>query len=260
MKKLIYIFLSVILILTGVWISDGQCQQFFGNKALVAILNANHHPVYGSGTFFLIGILSDINQMNGVKKITAENSNPNVDNNVYEFSLTPSIRNFNYEWDSDKEEFSGQHGTYKVTVEKGDGSSVTLPTDNIPEGLIPLPIPKNLRVSFEEGPTNPTLSFDPVTGVDFDLYDIRIFDKDFSRRIYRTKIFAGEEPRITFPASRFGGQTAEELVPGEKYIFKVDIWKILNGDRNCGMCSLLQSSNFKVFKIPEKCMTDHYGR
>lgn len=254
MKKLIYIFLLVILISTGAWIGDGEC-QFFDNKAYFTILNANKHPQLGSGTFFVISIISLSNVMNGVKKITAQNSIPGLDNNVYEFSLTPTIRHFSCEW-TGYEEFSEQKGFYVVDVERVDQSGNTthqyLNTDQVLEGLVPLPIARNLRVSFQKGSTNPTLSFDPISEVDFDFYEIRIYDKDYSRRIYRTQIPATGEPKVTFPASRIGGQTAEELVPGEQYIFRADLWKRLYPPSPNGIYSLLQSSNFKIFKIPKK--------
>ena len=254
MKKLIYIFLSVILILTGLWISDGQC-QFIDNKAYFTILNTNRHPEVGSGTFFVISIISSMNANSGVKKITAQNSNPGFDNNVYEFSLTPTIRDYSYAW-MGYEEFSEQKGIYVVDVERvGQSGSTThqyLNTDEVTEGLVPLPIPRNLRVSFEKGHTTPTLSFDPISGVDFDYYEIRIYDRDYSRRIYRTRILADGEPKVTFPDYRIGGQTAEELVPGEKYIFRAEIWKCLYPPSQNGICSLLQSTNFKVFKIPKE--------
>ena len=255
MKKLIYIFVSVILILTGTWISDGQC-QFIDNKAYFTILNTNHHPLYGNGTFFLISIISLTHESKGVKKITAKNSNPGLDNDVYEFSLTPMTRHFSYEWSNYEEEFSEQKGIYVVDVEKPGQSGTTihqyLYTDVVSEGLVPLPIPRNLRVSFEKGHTTPILSFEPISGVDFDFYDIRIYDRDYSRRIYRTVILANGEPKVTFPASRMFGQTAEELVPGEQYIFRADILKGLYPQSQSGIYSALQSTNFKVFKIPKK--------
>ena len=246
MRSKLYILLPLVLILTGVCASDGLCQ--FGRNPYVMILNHKNHPERKSGISFSTLVTSpNIWQMNSVKRITATNTDQNIDDKVYEISLNQYTRNLQVgEYANFGDEFTGQYGTYVVTVEYGDGRLATAETNPLPPDLIPLPVPQNLRVSFEKGSTAPRLSVDPVApGIDFDVYDFRIFDKDYKRRIYRTIISSSDVPEVTFPENRYLAQTAEELVPGETYIFRVDIMKTIPGSSN-----ILDGQNFIKFKVP----------
>lgn len=249
MKRQIFALLGVILILTVALMRDGLCQQcqpaFY--KPYIQIVNVKHHPTLGNGTFFYIDAQSIYaNAMNNVKKMTAVNADSSIDGTVYEFPLTPTTRLMVGDYQSINE-FTGQYGQYVVTVEKSDGSTVTLNCDFLPQDFILIPHPTNLRVTFESGPTTPTFSLDPAPpDVDFNLYGIRIYDKDFSRIIYRTSIPSGVQPTVTFPYNRAGPQTAEDFIPGETYIFNASIVKYLPGNSN-----LVSGTTFISFKIPK---------
>lgn len=247
MKTKFFLMLAIIFALIVASESEGLCQFQYAHIYITNL--ANNRVTKNKGTFFSVSVRGQtVGTINGVTKITAKNSDLNIDGNVYEFSLTPMTRNLICEWVSIRKTFKGQHGAYEVTVE-GDGWQQILETTPLPEFLSPLPIPSNLTVSFEYGPTNPTLSLDPVYGVDFDIYDIRIFDKNHSRRIYRTEIPWWESPIVTFPDERIWNQTAEDLVPGETYIFRADIWKALEGTEQG---NLLIGRNYMFFKVPKK--------
>ena len=282
MKK--YILLLTILCSIAAWSGNGFSQtpgcdtNTLGiQKPSVSILSTKHHPDLGNGTYFLVGIFTSQNPiplMNGLARISAQNiTNSQIDGHVYEFDLTPTLRNFGGEFDSG-EEFKGQYGMYEVTIDRWVIPQppslpflqpITCRADSIDPNLTPLSVPEKLKVSFESGPTTPTLSFDPVSGfpsTQNEWYEIRIYDKDYTRRIYKVAIGMGEwcgyqqcsktdsMPSVTFPNSRRGGQTYEDLVPGEEYLFRGDLFKQLPGGPP--QPNTLQSSNFKSFKIPKK--------
>jgi len=289
MKK--YILLLTILFSIAGWSGNGfsQCPQntLAIQKPVVAILNTKNHPVVGSGTFFAVDIFTYGNPgplMNGLQRISAQNiDNPQFDGDVLELGLTPNVRNLTPDFGG-AEEFKGQSGTYAVTIERIERSTnlpytLTCYTDPIPDDLIPLPVPKNLKVSFKSGATTPTFSFDPVFGFlsegpeGSEWYEIRIYDKNYSRRIYAVKIgigfcgssnnnplpcsVPGSNPSVTYDDYRsINGQTFEELVPGEEYIFRADLDKELHpvGSTLCSspQCTMIQSLNFKRFKVPKK--------
>jgi hypothetical protein len=203
--------------------------------------------------------------MNGLIEVSAS-----IDNDDYEFSLEPTVRNFNGEWRAISD-FTGQSGAYEVTFKRDPIlpailDTITCYTDAIPPNLTPLPVPKNLRVSFKEDPTQPTLSFDSVDDprVHFDFYVIRIYDKDYSRRIYDVKIpryidHVPQVPMVTFSNENrsSSGQTHEALVPGERYLFRADLWKNLmsscspSPSNPCPQNNLLLGTNFKSFEVPK---------
>jgi hypothetical protein len=222
--------------------------------------------------------------MNGLQRISAQNiSNPQFDGDVIEFGLTPSVLALSPSFGG-YEEFKGQSGTYAVTIERFQRpnapylpSPFTCNADPIKDDLIPLPVPKNLKVSFKSGATTPTLSFDPVGGFPSDSsewYNIRIYDKDYSRRIYTVSIgtgscgsysntfapcsIVGNNPSVTYDDHRsIIGQTFEDLIPGEEYIFRADLMKELRFPFDSTVCSsaqcnITQASNFKKFKVPKK--------
>jgi len=275
MKK--YVLLTIILILIAGWLGDGFCQQEPGCpsnglgilKPVAGILNVRNSPTGQNGTFFTIAILAQNpgGLLNGLETISAKNTDRLIDDHVYEFDLTPTLRNNIGEWGSRPYNFEGQFGKYEGTIERWPDASPSLPTpftcytDPMDQNLLPLPVPKKLKVSFKNGPTKPTLSFDPVGWVPSapgERYLIRIFDKDYSRCIYRVTICDPSVgdcsktdgiPSATFPDNRAGSETHEDLVPGEWYIFRADLWKsALSGTP---MRNLSQGSNFKWFKVPE---------
>jgi len=200
-----------------------------------------------------------VQAMNGLVEISAQNIVP-TDEGIYEFDLTPTIRNLSGEWLSFRY-FTGQNGTYEVTFERFS-QTFSCYTDPIAPNLTPLPVPEKLKVSFENGPTTPTLSFDPVGWVPDEggeWYQIRIYDKDYTRRIYSVSICTGDSrcskkdlvPTVTFPNNRFGSQTYEDLVPGEEYLFRAEFLKELPGNPT-PQRNLLLGTNFKSFKVPKK--------
>jgi hypothetical protein len=280
MKK--YISLLTILVSIAGWSGNGFCQILPGCppndlgiwKPAASIFNVRNSPTGENGTFFVIGILAENpgGLLNGLETISAKNTDPFIDDHVYEFNLTPTLRNHIGEWDSRPYNFEGQFGMYEVTIERWPYASPSPPTpfkcytDPMDQNLLPLPVPEKLKVSFQNGPTTPTLSFDPVGWVPSapgERYLIRIFDKDYSRCIYRVTIChpslaetvcskPDRIPSATFPNNRAAGsQTHEDLVPGEWYIFRADLWK---DDFSGGppMRNLSQASNFKWFRVPKK--------
>jgi hypothetical protein len=281
MKK--YVLLLMILVSIAGWSGNGFCQTppYLGCpqndlgilKPVAGILNVRNSPTGENGTFFTIAILAQNpgGLLNGLERISAKNyTNPNIDDYVYEFELTPTLRNHIGEWGSRPHNFEDQFGMYEVTIERRPDASPSLSapftcyTDPMDQNLLPLPVPEKLKVSFKNGPTKPTLSFDPVGWVPSapgERYLIRIFDKDYSRCIYRVTICdpslaetvcskPDRIPSATFPNNRAAGsQTHEDLVPGEWYIFRADLWKDdLSGTP---MRNLSQGSNFKWFKVPK---------
>jgi hypothetical protein len=263
MKKMALVILGVTLVLTLAWSSDGLCQCGpFWWKPFLIIQNVKNSPVLGDGTYFVIDVGSGnpVPAMNGLVGISARNTVSSTEG-IYEFDLSPFTHNIHAEWLSYRH-FRGQNGTYQVTIERFEDTFLC-ETDPIAPNLTPLPVPKKLKVSFENGPTSPTLSFDPVGWVPFEegeWYRIRIYDKDYTRRIYDVLICTGDErcskqdlvPAVTFPNNRSPNlQTHEDLVPGEGYIFRAELWKELEGNpwpqRN-----VLLGANFKLFKVPKK--------
>jgi len=310
MKK--YLLLLTILVSIVGWSGNGFSQCPSNNlgiaKPAVAILNTKNHPVLGNGTFFAVDIFTygyPGSLMNGLERINAQNiDNSQFDGDVLELGLTPNVRNLTPDFGG-AEEFKGQSGTYEVEIWRSTSVQPPLQplpqpcpfppncppapipytppficsTDPIDSGLIPLPVPKNLKVSFKSGATTPTLSFDPVFGFlsegpeGSQWYEIRIYDKNYTRRIYAVKIgigFCGSSNNSPLPCSAPGSnpsvtyddyrsinqQTLEELVPGEEYIFRADLDKELRpvGSTLCSspQCTMIQSLNFKRFKVPKK--------
>jgi len=279
MKK--YVLLLTILVSIAGWSGNGFCQTAPAPgcppndlgilKPVAGILNVRNSPTGQNGTFFTIAILAQnpIGLLNGLETISAKNTDRLIDDHVYEFELTPTLRNNIGEWGSRPHNFEGQFGMYEVTIERWPYVSPQPPTpftcytDPMDQNLLPLPVPENLMVSFKSGATTPRLSFDRVRGFPSEpgeRYLIRIFDKDYSRCIYRvticdpslTETVCSKPDRIpsaTFPNNRTAGsQTHEDLVPGEWYIFRADLWKDdLSGTP---MRNLSQGSNFKWFKVP----------
>jgi len=286
MKK--YLLLLTILVAIAGWSGNGLSQCPSNSlgilKPYVDIINTNNHPILGNGSYFAVGLYIFGNPgaiSNGLERIYAQNiTNSQIEGDVLEFRLTPNISAhtpFFWGW----EEFKGQSGTYAVTIERFQReNSPSLPspftchTDPIGDDLIPLPVPKNLNVSFKSGATTPTLSFDPVRGFPSDSsewYEIRIYDKDYTRRIYAVKIgrgscgsssgkslpcsIEGKNPRVTFPNYRSQySQTYEDLVPGEEYIFRAQLTKELPfGSTLCSSlaCTMMESMNFIRFKVPD---------
>jgi hypothetical protein len=275
MKK--YILLLTILVSIAGWSGNGFCQTpILGcpkndlniPKQAVGIQSVRNDPILANGTYFAVAIYSENPTwlMNGLERIYTQNTDSDIDGHVYEFELTPTLRGIIGEF-SILKKFEGQYGMYAVTIERIERStnvpySLTCYTDPIEDDLIPLPVPKNLKVSFKSGATTPTLSFDPVGGFPSDSdkwYEIRIYDKDYTRRIYSVKIGTGDncgsapcskkddDPSVTYPAYRsVWGQTYEDLVPGEEYIFRADLMKELQGG------PMIQGTNFKSFKVPKK--------
>ena len=288
MKK--YGLLLTILVSIAAWSGNGLSQCPPNNlgiqKPTVNIINTKNHPDLGNGTYFA-GLLFTMNAprelMNGLQRISAQNiNNSQIDGDVFEFGLTPRLRSLTAEF-SGYEGFKGQSGTYAVTIERTNRpgaspyleSPFTCYADPIEDGLIPLPVPKNLKVSFKSGATTPTLSFDPVGGFLSDgseWYEIRIYDKDYTRRIYAVKIgigycgsangnripcsIYGTNPSVTYDDHRsVNGQTFEDLVPGEEYIFRAELNKELPiGSELCSslQCNGISAQNFKRFKVPKK--------
>jgi len=251
MKRQVFLALAVLLVLVLTWTDNGSC-QFTNDKAGIWIASTRNHPILRNGTFFEIFVhSSNISTVQRIKKITALNVDSNIDPNSYEISLTAITRNLSCEWYS-VSEFIGQFGTYVVKVEREGSPDQYLYTDELPEGLIPLPTPENLRVRFESGATTPTLSFDPVDPgvVDFDYYSLRIYDKDYSRRIYVAERSRNEEPKVTFPEGRVRS-TAEDLIPGETYIFRADIYKELTYPWVYPINGLVGQSSI-YFKVPNE--------
>lgn len=286
-----YVLLLTILVSIAGWSGNGfsQCPNSVNIvKPVVTILNTKNHPDLGNGTYFLVDIIvggSPGPLMNGLQRISAENiDNSQFEGDVLEFGLTPSVRNITPGFGG-YEKFKGQSGTYAVTIERTNRpnlspylpSPFTCNADPIIDDLIPLAVPKNLKVSFKSGATTPTLSFDPVGGFPSDSsewYNIRIYDKDYSRRIYAVTIgtgwcgsynsilapcsIVGNNPSVTYDDYRsMIGQTFEDLVPGEEYIFRADLMKELRfpfGSAYCSsaQCNITQASNFKRFKVPKK--------
>jgi hypothetical protein len=250
-KKIVFISVCLILALTGVWIKESEC-QFLDPQ--IVILSYKNHPIYKNGHYFLI-LLYSTNTFTtlGLKNIFASNINPNEDPQIYEYPLSPEMRNIYLQF-AKWYEFTDQKGIYKVTIQRDRKDDEERYANYLPPGLTLLPTPENLHISFESGNTTPTFSFDPVDpGVEITNYEIRIFDKDFSRRIYAVYL---NSPSATFPEGRcieVNGQcnyrsTAEDLIPGETYIFGAYINKKIPPDNN----NLLQGGNFKTFKIPKK--------
>jgi len=251
MKRRFLFISGMIFVLAVAWTNNGLCQGCGPFNPWVLIVNAKHHPLYGNGIHFVPYLTAtDVTLMKVLKKITASNIDTDSDDTtVYQISLTPDVSGGNCSWSSSGLKFTGQQGIYEFKIEKSNVPLIRCQAGEIPlDPPIP-PIPQNLRVTFENGSTKPTLSFDPIdtTQTDFDLYRIRIFDKDYTRRIYSTEIGKFNVPIATFPENRdYTGQTPEDLVPGEKYIFRADIWKILPGNIQ------LFGNNFKVFEVPKK--------
>ena len=90
-----------------------------------------------------------------------------------------------------------------------------------------------------------------------------VFNQDLrqrhTRRVYSVAICTGDTrctkqdlvPSVTFPNSRFGGQTYEELIPGEEYLFRVDLWMELPGSAT-PQRNLLLGTNYESFVVPKK--------
>jgi hypothetical protein len=252
MKRQVFLALAILLALVLTWTDNGSC-QFTNNKAGIYILSTRNSPTLGNGTFFAIYLhSSNIGTVKGVKKITAYKNHINPKFS-YEISLTAITHSLSCEWYSISE-FIGQFGTYVVKVEREGSPDQYLYTDELPRDLIPLPTPENLRVSFQSGATTPTLSFDPVDPevVDFDYYEFRIYDKNYSRRIYVAERYPNEETKVTFPNGRIlNRSTAEDLIPGETYIFRADIYKELTYPWVYPINALVGHSSI-YFKVPDQ--------
>jgi hypothetical protein len=288
MKK--YVLLLTILVSIAGLSGNGfsQCPgTYLGiQKPILDILNTKNHPVLEDGTYLAViistyGTPGDL--MNGLKRIYAQNiTNSQFGGDVLEMGLTPTIRTYSGDF-MGLEEFEGQSGKYEVTIERIQRSnSPYLPspykcsTDPIEDNLVPLPVPQNLKVSFKSGATTPTLRFDPVPGFLSDSsqwYEIRIYDKDYTRIIYSVKIGTrwcgssngnpvpcskmGSNPSVTYDDSRsVSAQTFEDLVPGEEYIFRATLMKVLPvpfGSTLCSSrpCNVMEATNFMRFKVPE---------
>jgi len=278
MKKMTFIVLGVTLVFAVAWSSEGLCQcapdtaiQF--GQPNVIIRNLKNSPVLGDGIFFIIGVSSTApvqETMSGLVEISAQNLE-NPDEGIYEFDLTPNLRTMYTEWMSPRY-FTGQSGTYELTIKQcmfETSDSCTLQTascqtDRMPPNLPPLPVPKTLKVSFKSGPTTPTLSFDPAGWVpngEGEFYRIAIYDKDYTRRIYNVTIckhdygtfcrINSNVPSVTFPDSRGPASTGENLVPGEEYVFMVDLIKELPQITTGRRRNALLGTNYKLFKVPE---------
>ena len=271
------------------WVSQtpGCPPNYLGiQKPTVGIVTYENSPIIANGTYIVLDFstFNPLNPlMNGLKRISANNiTNSQNDGHVYEFDLTPNVRNFGVYFYSFNE-FDGQYGMYEVTMERIERSTnvpyplqspFTCYTDPIADGLIPLPVPRNLQDSFKSGATTPTLSFDRVRDFPSDSsewYEIRIYDKDYTRRIYSAKIgtgwcgssngnpvpcsIVGSKPRVKYDDYRsVASQTYEDLVPGEEYIFRAELNKVLlpSGSTYCSpLCNLLQAINFITFKVPQ---------
>ena len=278
MKKMAFVVLGVTLVFAVAWSSDGLCQCDSGTgiqigQPNVYIRNLKNSPILGDGTFF--GIAVDSNDpaqaMSGLVEISAQNLE-NPDESIYEFDLTPTLRTMYAEWSSQRY-FTGQGGIYELTIKQcmfETPDSCTLQTascqtDRMPPNLPPLPVPKNLKVSFKSGPTTPTLSFDPagwVPDAEGEFYRIAIYDKDYTRRIYNVRIckhnygtfcrINSNVPSVTFPDYRGPASTGENLVPGEEYLFMVDLIKELPQITPGLRRNALLGTNYKFFTVPEK--------
>jgi hypothetical protein len=77
--------------------------------------------------------------------------------------------------------------------------------------------------------------------VEFDYYEVRIYDKHLERLIYRARYLY--EPSATFPFGRTRS-TGEDLIPGEQYFFRAMIVKSIDG-------TTLQGNRFKLFEVPK---------
>jgi len=256
MKRKIVILVVVTFLFSTFWISDGSC-QFNPNFPIVGLVNYSGHPFYQNQLNFIILLYSqNANILFGMKKITAENTNLAIDPTLYELPLSPYTYPLLLEWHRTSE-FNNQYGTYKVTIERAGLPPQTIISPfAFPQGVVPYPTPKHLRVSFENGLGTPTLSFDPIPGFVPDgtnkFYQIRIYDEDYTRLIYRVRGLL--TPQTTFPDGRgcpglSCQSTAEDLIPGEKYLFRADVWENLPGG---GGYIFNSASSYGFFRVPKK--------
>jgi hypothetical protein len=246
MKRKIYILVAVSLLFSTVWIRHGLCQF----TPMVGLANFKHNPIVGNQLQFTIVLSSvDTRALWGVKKITAVNTLDSTD--AYTFPLTPSTQALTWDLVATGK-FNNQQGQYQVTIEKQGVLPTVLTTSPMPQ-VVPYPTPRNLRVSFESGIETPTLSFDPIPDFTPDgtttFYQIRVYDKHYTRLIYRMPGLVN--PEVVFlsgtgcpgPGCR---STAEDLIPGESYIFRADVTE------RHGPLNFNAASSFISFKIPKK--------
>jgi hypothetical protein len=93
------------------WSCDGLCQpippgcpsnQLGIWKPFLAIQNIKNSPLVPNGTFFVVVLLSGgapQSLLTGLEQISAQNVDPLIDDDVYEFNVTPTLRSFTGEWD-----------------------------------------------------------------------------------------------------------------------------------------------------------------
>jgi hypothetical protein len=246
---------SMALLFTMAWINDGLC-QLPSFTPIVGLANLKHNPIVGNQLQFTIVLTTNsLSALWGVKRIKAVNATDPTD--AYEFSLAPSTQHLTCDLVATGN-FNNQHGVYNIIIDPPPPGPLT--TSEFPLGVVPYPTPRKLRVSFESGLLTPTLSFDPIP--DFVLndppttkyYQIRIYDRDYTRLIYRSPPLS--VPEVIFPDGRVCPglncrSTAEDLILGERYIFRADVTERL------GPLNFNSASSFVSFKVPKK-ITDHH--
>jgi hypothetical protein len=158
-------FLSTIAIVILLLISFGVSHAFFVDVWFDNRINQYYKK--DDGYFFIIDLRPHFTgELNDIDQVTAVNTAPELFNDyeIYYFedifygNNIIEIISFN--------EYKGQGGIYEVTLRFEDDWTEIIYTGLITPRDKPIPNPENLKVDFQSGYLNPTMSFSSVEAVE----------------------------------------------------------------------------------------------